>query len=410
MTSELLALYDQFRRDDSFETAFKVITALRRLGRANDSCDFLKSVTARDLPPVWSCQFAVCAHELGLNELSIALFDQGMPGMTGDSDRMVCMADLAAAKFASGLYHQAHPIFRTLREPHWLAVQHSYAGGDYWWRPFAHRLLLHDQPIDGRRIMVVHDEGGIGDLFQMIRYVDELTREGASRVYVVAPASAIGLIATKAGVEVYDGVLPEADWDFFCNSFALFARYQAHPFSPHWDDAYLAPDTTSALPLPALSHVRGSSGRPKVGIVWRSATTARHEPFRSMSLSVLAPVLDYDGVDWFSLQVGDGPEDELTLMRQLNIDHIGGLISSFGETAHVLQNLDLLISIDSAPVHLAGSLGCPVWVLLCQAPDYRWFNDARFTPWYSSARLFRQEHLGDWTNVIEDLSRKVRGL
>jgi hypothetical protein len=244
----------------------------------------------------------------------------------------------------------------------------------------------------------------------MIRYVDELRREGATRVYVIGPQAVAGLLATKAGVEVHTSWVPETDWDLFCNTFSLYARYQAHPFSPHWNDAYLFADSAFPPPQSAMMALQQRSERPKVGIVWRSSTTARHEPFRSMPLSVLAPVLDYDGVNWFSLQVDGSSEEELALMQRFSVEHIGGQLRSFGDTAHVLQRLDLLISIDSAPVHLAGALGRPVWALLCKAPDYRWYDDVRFTPWYSSARLFRQERLGDWSNVIRDLSREIRAL
>jgi pentatricopeptide repeat protein len=410
MTAELTILLDQFHREDSFDAAFRLIAALRKDGRAEDAIELLNSMLRRDLPARWNCQFAVCALELGLYETCIGLFERGMPAMTADSDRMAGMADLAAAKFACGRYHEAHPLYRTLRQRRWMAVRCVYSGNeDYWWKGFGDRLL-YDQPVDGRRIMVVHDEGGYGDLFQLVRYVDELRREGASRVYLVAPRSVMDLVATKSGVDVVDGLLPQSDWDLFCPGLSLFARYQTSPFAPHWDGGYLSANSGAPPPIEALAALTQRPNRPKVGLVWRSATTARHEPFRSMPLSVLAPILEYDGVDWISLQVDVGSDDEVALLAQFDVKPIGQLLHAFVDTAHVLQHLDLLVSIDSAPVHLAGALGRPVWALLAKAADHRWYDDAKFTPWYSSVRLFRQDRLGDWANVIEDLSREIRAL
>jgi hypothetical protein len=408
--TELTALFEDYHRDDSFDSAFKLIVSLRKNRRVDDAVGVLEEMTTRDLPAIWSCQFAVCAFDLGENDASIALFERGMPMLTSDTDRMVCMLDLAGAKFASGRYHEAQPIYRSLRQSDWLAIQNVYSGNEqYWWRPFADRLL-YDQSVDGKRIMVVHDEGGFGDLFQMIRYIDELKREGASRVSVVVPNAVGGLIATKLGAEAHGALLPQGEWELFSSPFSLWGRYQAHRFSPNWDEGYLSADLTCPPPLSALAGLARPTGRPRIGVVWRSATTARHEPFRSMTLSDLVPILECGGVDWHSLQVDVDSEEELAFLRHFNVRHLGGALHSFSGTAQVLQQLDLLISIDSAPVHLAGALGLPAWALLSRAPDYRWCDDVRFTPWYPSVRLFRQRRLGDWSNVIEDVSREIRAL
>jgi tetratricopeptide (TPR) repeat protein len=407
MTSDLTARLQAFRRDDSIQAAYELISALRAAGRAEEAVALLAATAERAMPPIWSAQLGICAHVLGQNRISIVLLERALAVLTEDEARMACMVDLAAAKFATGLYHQAHPIYRQLHERRWLAAQWRHLSGgadDYWWAPFADRLLV-DQPVEGRRIMLVHDQGGFGDLFQLVRYVDELRREGAAQIHLSAQTEVADLVATKTGVVVTNGLPPLTDWDLVCPLFSLFARYQAHPYVPSWPRPYLSAPP-SASPPPSLP----ASGRPKVGVIWRSASRARHEPYRSMPLSALAPVLDYGGVDWLSLQVDARAEDEAPLLARLGVVPLGDQLASFADTARLLERIDLLISIDSAPVHLAGALGRPVWALLCQAPDYRWCDDPRFTPWYPSARLFRQERLGDWSNVIAAVSDAVRRL
>jgi pentatricopeptide repeat protein len=408
MSTELTALDENFRRTNDFDAAFRLIVALRRSGRVEEAEAVLVRMAERDLPPECVGQLGVCAYELGLNDLSIGLFERSIPQLSTDNNRFVCNLDLAAALFASGRHHRAHPIYRMLRSSPWLSLNVSMiTGREAWWAPLEDRLLC-DQPVTGSRVMVEH-EGGYGDLFQMIRYVDALKAEGAAQVIVVAPQAVHPIIATGTGASVSDRLAPEGEWDYFCPLFSLYARYQASPFNPIWVEPYLDVDTAlaAAFDLPSAPGLR--SWRPNVGIVWRSAQPARHEPFRSMALADFAPLISSDEVNWVSLQV-DATEDERRLLEHLGARHIGDRLRSFSDTAQVIKQLDLLISIDSAPVHLAGALGRPVWALLCKAPDYRWYDDRRFTPWYPSARLFRQERLGDWSEVLVELASELRTL
>jgi Glycosyltransferase family 9 (heptosyltransferase) len=399
---ELTGLLAEYRRDPTPSAGYALLMALRGDGRIDEAAGLLGEMAARDLSPGWTGTFGIAAYLVGEYDMSVALLERTIRQATSDYDKTICMLDVAASKFATGRYHEGHPIIRVLGHAHWLGVQAAYVHGeDYWWRPFSDRLL-YDQDVAGRRIMMTHDQGGYGDLFQAVRYVDELRRQGAARVYLVAPSSVTDLLQTKTAVEVYPGRLADTDWDFFCPTSSLFGRYQTSPFSPYWAAPYLfAPPGGEALV--------GPGSRPKIGLVWRSATRVRHEPFRSMPLPTLLPLLEQDGVDWISLQV-DVNAEEQELLRRLNVTCVGDRLDSFARTASTLKALDLLISIDSAPVHLAGALGRPVWALLAKVADYRWYDDLRFTPWYASVRLFRQSRLGDWSNVIADVGTDLRTL
>jgi hypothetical protein len=152
-----------------------------------------------------------------------------------------------------------------------------------------------------------------------------------------------------------------------------------------------------------------AGNRKRIGLNWRSGTTVRHEPFRSMELQTLLPLLENSSAEFFSLQVGALNEQEKMLMERHRIVDLGAHLRSFEDTAHVMEQLDLTISVDSAPAHLAGARNRPVWLMLAQASDYRWYDCQRFTPWYSSMRLYRQARLGDWQPVIADMAEALRG-
>ena len=112
------------------------------------------------------------------------------------------------------------------------------------------------------------------------------------------------------------------------------------------------------------------------------------------------PVARLPGVRFFSLQKGYGTEQLAEFQAQWGIIDLGEKLSDFMDTAAVMMNLDLIISVDTAPIHLAGALGLPVWALLRFAGCWRWLQDREDTPWYPTMRLFRQKQPGDWTEVI----------
>src|SRR4029077_11736213 len=118
---------------------------------------------------------------------------------------------------------------------------------------------------------------------------------------------------------------------------------------------------------------------------------------RSMKLATLAPLVDLPGVTFFSLQKDHSAESGMKL-----IDWTGEL-HDFSDTAALIQNLDLVISVDTAVAHLAGAMGKTVWVLLPFVPDWRWMLDRADSPWYPTMRLYRQSRTGDWTGPVEQV-------
>ncbi len=125
-----------------------------------------------------------------------------------------------------------------------------------------------------------------------------------------------------------------------------------------------------------------------------------------MRLNALEPLFDLPGVRYFSLQLG---EDSHQVARYPGtITDLSPYLEDFGETAAATSNLDLLITIDSAPAHLSGALGAETWVMLKYAPDWRWFLGRDDSPWYDSVRLFRQRHPQDWQTVVSDIAMELK--
>jgi hypothetical protein len=134
--------------------------------------------------------------------------------------------------------------------------------------------------------------------------------------------------------------------------------------------------------------------------VWAGSPTYRHDRQRSCTLQDVAPVLQIPGIAWYSLQTGDRSQELVQLPPDLRVQDLAPYLHDFGDTALLLDQLDLVLTVDTAVAHLAGALGQPVWVLLPAVPDWRWGLEGEQTPWYPTMRLFRQTRAGDWAAVM----------
>jgi hypothetical protein len=139
----------------------------------------------------------------------------------------------------------------------------------------------------------------------------------------------------------------------------------------------------------------------KVGIVWAGTPLHQNDRSRSCKLSDFAPLAGVANVRWYSLQKGPGAAQLSNQPAGMNITALGDDLNDFGDTAALLDCLDLLISVDTSPVHLAGALARPVWTLVARGPDWRWMLDREDSPWYPTLRLFRQTVSGQWSDVFE---------
>jgi hypothetical protein len=154
----------------------------------------------------------------------------------------------------------------------------------------------------------------------------------------------------------------------------------------------------------------GEAQVPRIGLAWAGNPTHRNDRNRSIGAPRFAPLLRLNAA-FVSLQKDPNPEDRHWLATQPKIDHRGDALRDFADTAALLSLLDLVISADTAVAHLAGALGKPVWILLPYlGVDWRWLLDRADSPWYPTARLFRQPVIDGWTSVIDAVTDEAMRL
>jgi hypothetical protein len=138
----------------------------------------------------------------------------------------------------------------------------------------------------------------------------------------------------------------------------------------------------------------------RVGIAWQGNPRYRWDRLRSIPVAQFAPLFQVPGTSWVSLQKGPGADQLAAIAGQFDVLDLGPRLGDFADTAAVMRHLDLVIACDSAVAHLAGALGVAAWTLLPLGPDWRWLLDRDDSPWYPTARLFRQTALLDWAGVV----------
>ncbi|MEY2633391.1 MAG: hypothetical protein RIR00_2045 [Pseudomonadota bacterium] len=257
--------------------------------------------------------------------------------------------------------------------------------------------------LHGQRLLIVCNVGH-GDLIQFLRYVPLLRQRGATRVGVLAQPALLSVLQTLEGIDVLvplGGHVEAADWDCWTLPFDLPRWCATRLHSIPAAIPYLHADPARC----ARWQPRLPGGRPRVGLVWRGNPSHENDSERSLpGLASLAPLSQVAGLAFVSLQHGADAAAALAPPAGLSLTPLGGEFSDFADTAAVLAQLDLLISVDTAVAHLAGALGRPCWLLL---PDYltdwRWLERRNDSPWYPGHRLFRQPRPGDWAEVIRQV-------
>lgn len=246
------------------------------------------------------------------------------------------------------------------------------------------------------KTILLHSEQGFGDTLQFCRYVPLVADRGA-RVLLGVQAPLKELMASLPGVaQVISASDKLPHFDLHCPLLSLPLAFGTRLASIPANTPYLAAPAES---ITRWSLALGPRRRPRVGLVWSGKPTHRNDANRSIQLRSLLPLLDVDA-DFVSLQRDVCAADAMVLKDRSDVIQIGDRLDSFTDTAAVISNLDLVISVDTAVGHLAGALAKPVWLLLPFLPDFRWLLDRDDSPWYPTARLFRQDARGDWSGVI----------
>jgi len=258
--------------------------------------------------------------------------------------------------------------------------------------------------IKGLRLFV-YAEQGAGDSIQFARYLPELARLGA-KVVLECPSSLVRLLGTVQGLEqIIAKGDPLPPFDRSCALMSLAGCFKTTIDSIPAAVPYLrSPGTTPELPPVANANPDDL----KIGLVWAGNPTHQNDRHRSIPLEILQPLLARTGATFYNLQVRHGPASGPHPLESRLVD-LSPLIRDYSDTAALVGHLDLVISVDTSVAHLAGALGCPVWLLLPCAPDWRWLLGRADSPWYPTMRLFRQPQPGDWTAVVRQVEGELAG-
>jgi Tetratricopeptide repeat/Glycosyltransferase family 9 (heptosyltransferase) len=262
-------------------------------------------------------------------------------------------------------------------------------------RNFSQPLWLGSNDIAGKAILL-HGEQGFGDMIQFCRYVP-LVAERAGRVILEIPEPLHELMHTLSGaVRIISRVDPLPHFDMHCPLLSLPLAFRTELKTIPSACPYLHASAQTILRWDARL---GQGTRPRIGLVWSGRPTHKNDRNRSVKLHTLLPLLEVDAT-FVSLQRDLRADDKATLENQKNVIHFGDELRDFSDTAALISNLDLVISVDTSVAHLAGALSKPVWILLPFIPDWRWLLDRDDSPWYPTARLFRQDHTRVWDDVV----------
>ncbi|MEZ5438565.1 MAG: TIGR03032 family protein [Lysobacteraceae bacterium] len=255
------------------------------------------------------------------------------------------------------------------------------------------------EDISDKRLLV-HSEQGNGDHIQFLRFLPMVAERCKELIYV-GPENLSALAAAIPGVAEsrVPGRLPNDRFDVYCPLMSL----------PRWlgIDLDNLPAPARYLTIPPQVTVSTLTGACKVGISWAGSPTQQDDHLRSTKLETLLPLLDVDGIDFFSLQMPvDGPTAER--LKQHGVTNLEPELPGYARTAALVDQLDLVITVDTAIAHVAAALGKPTWILLSHDPDWRWLGDGEESPWYPTVRLFRQSSRGDWSSVIQRVRNALR--
>ncbi len=279
------------------------------------------------------------------------------------------------------------------------------------WRLCAPDLFIHrlhgpvwDGGGLGGRTIVIAAEQGLGDTIQFIRYAPQVASRGG-RVVVTCTRFLKQILAGCPGVVevILEGdPLPE----YACHApvMSLPAILGTTLDTIPAEVPYLAADPSRVA---AWREILGLIKGFKIGVVWQGNPVHTKDRERSFRLAHLEPVANLPGVRLFSLQKNFGIEQLEAVSDRFLVTDLSHRLEDFVDTAAVMQNLDLVISADSSPAHLAGALGVPVWMPLPYISDWRWMTDREDTPWYPTMRLFRQRRFGDWDELFTRLAREL---
>jgi len=254
--------------------------------------------------------------------------------------------------------------------------------------------------------LFVHSEQGFGDCIQFVRYLPMVKARGGTVVFGVYESLHTLLKdfpGTDETINLSVGDLPMS-FDLHIPLMELPRIFDTTLETIPASIPYIFADSARA----AYWRNMLSGNDFKVGIMWGGSSTHRGKHLRDCKLENFAPLAQIDGVKLYSLQKGKHIEQIEQWADKFPVINLGRQFKDFSDTAGAIENMDLVISVDTSVLHLAGAMGKPTWAALCVAGEWRWLLNRQDSPWYPTMRLFRQKRLGGWDDVFDNMARQLR--
>jgi len=398
-TSEALASFEQALAADP-----ALLDALGNYGNA-----LLKLNRPADAIAVYDRALALAPHNAGLltnRAIALRKLDRPQEALMSVRRALAAKPDFAQARFVDSLVRLTLGDFQA----GWRAYESRWQGRNLSLqrRTFAAPLWLGEGALTGKTILL-HAEQGFGDTMQFVRYAPLIAARGA-RVVLEVQRELVRLVSRLEGIDTVIGrgeTLPP--FDLHCPLLSLPFACRTELASIPAPVPYLAAaDEDVALWRTRLPQGGAHIVRPRIGVVWSGDPAHDNDVNRSLRLAALAPLFAVPDVDFVSLQYRIRDDDKAVLAGVPNLFRFEQSFRDFADTAAVVANLDAVVSIDSAVAHLAGAMEKPLLLLLPFGADFRWLRERADSPWYPTARLFRQPRFADWESAIESVAQDLR--
>jgi tetratricopeptide (TPR) repeat protein len=252
-----------------------------------------------------------------------------------------------------------------------------------------------DEDLNHKTILLYHEQG-YGDTLQCVRYSPLLAERGAKVILAVPPALASLMHSVPGVSNVVAGGHPLPSHDYQCPLMSLPLAFRTTPDTIPAPVPYITADRSLAE---SWKQRLGPRTKIRIGLAWGGRRYAPINYPRDVPLAALRPLMSLNA-EFISLQKEISESDEATLDQLPQLQRLGEKLGDFADTAALIDNLDLVITVDSAIAHLSGALGKPVWLMNRYASCWRWLQETSDSPWYPTMRQFRQSTVGDWTSVV----------
>mgnify|MGYP001179866480 CR=1 FL=1 len=310
-------------------------------------------------------------------------------------------------EFAQAHYSKSIILLTQARlEEGWPEFEWRVRRTNFWPQRDYDKPLWNGGSLAGKKLLV-HWEQGFGDILQFSRYLTLIRGLDPPPTTLLfdCPAKLIPFFSDWDCIDTigdFGDAPPE--FDVFTPLMSLPHLLGTTLETIPADTPYLTNSLTEYVKVPVLRR-----DNLKVGIVWASDHGNSYRR-KLCPVKEIASLFDIEDITFYNLQFGDEAKKIEAYTSRANVQNMANELGDFDHTAAIIKQMDMILSIDTYIVHLAGAMNIPVWVMLAFAPDWRWFLDRSDSPWYPCAKLFRQKHPGDWTSVLDAIRKELKFL